>query len=290
MIENIDKAKDKSERWLLTQQAGSILKLAGIYGFTSWVVEESSLVAPRRLPDGLVRVTFPDSPQPLPFIIEIESYSNVDADRQMYEALLLARLELGVIPEGICIVLRPRGNARAIGRFDKASPLGSSQVSASWRVVELWKLKAEELLAHNEIGLIPFVPLSQINGPVEPILRECRKRIDRDAPASKKESYLAVTHILGRMVHAQDLLDRMFTGTHVMIESPAFIDLEIEMMRRTILLVLEGRFGAVPEELRSQMQKLENLPAWKRLAVRAGNCRDLKEFQKALSRYKSVRY
>jgi hypothetical protein len=85
-----DFSKDKSERWLLTQQAGSILRLAGITGFTSWQVAESSLIAPRRLPDGLVNVTFPDRPRPAPFIIEIESYANADADRQMYEDLLIA--------------------------------------------------------------------------------------------------------------------------------------------------------------------------------------------------------
>jgi hypothetical protein len=85
MPERGDFSKDKSERWLLQQQAGSILRLAGITGFTSWTVEESSLIAPRRLPDGMVSVVFPDRPKPVPFLIEIESYSNRDAERQLFE-------------------------------------------------------------------------------------------------------------------------------------------------------------------------------------------------------------
>ncbi len=152
-----DQAKDKSERWLLTQQAGSILKLAGIYGFTSWTVEESSLVAPRRLPDGMVSVVFPDRPEPVPFLIEIESYSNADADRQMHEALLLARLELGVIPEGICVILSPKGRVRVREKLQVASACGLSKVSATCKVIEVWKLKAEDLLARNDLGLIPLV-------------------------------------------------------------------------------------------------------------------------------------
>jgi hypothetical protein len=177
-----DFTKDKSERWLLNQQAGSILKLAGITGFSSWTVEESSLVAPRRSPDGLVRVRFPGRPEPLPFVIEIESFADSDADRQMFEDLLIARLELGVIPEGICVVLRPKGNVRVTGSFSGGSEIGSTQFDARWRVVELWNLRAADLLEQNDLGLIPWVPLAQIDGPVEPVLRKCREAIDRQAP------------------------------------------------------------------------------------------------------------
>jgi hypothetical protein len=40
------------------------------------------------------------------------------------------------------------------------------------------------------------VPLAQFDGPPEPIMRECRERIDREAPANEHENMLAVTQLL----------------------------------------------------------------------------------------------
>lgn len=202
--------KDKSECWLLQHQAGSILRLAGITGFTTWTVEESSLIAPRRLPDGLVNVNFPDREKPVPVLIEIESYANKDAERQMFEDILLARLELGVIPEAICVVLQPKGRVRVREKMLATSAAGVSQVSARWKVVEVWKLDADDLLAQNDLGLIPLVPLSKITGPVEPTLRECRKRIEVQTRGNQRKAFLAITQILGRMVHSLGLLEAIF--------------------------------------------------------------------------------
>jgi len=271
--------KDKSERWLLQHQAGSILRLAGITGFTSWTVEESSLIAPRRLPDGLVNVNFPDRENPVAVLIEIESYANKDAERQMFEDLLLARLELGVIPEGICVVLQPKGRVRVREKLLATSEVGTSKLSAQWKVVEVWKLNADELLAQNDLGLIPLVPLAKITGPVEPILRECRKRIERDAPAQQMEAFLVIPHIFAGMVYPTNLLKAIFAGGRPMIESPVLTELEGEYERRFLLRVLKGEFGKLPDELESQLGRIEKLESLHRLTERVGSCRSLEEFQ-----------
>lgn len=43
---------------------------------------------------------------------------------------------------------------------------------------------------------IPLVPLSRFDGPVEPILDECRKRIERDVPEGLRENMRVVTHFM----------------------------------------------------------------------------------------------
>src|SRR4051812_30011394 len=96
-----DRSKDRSEHWLLARQAGSILRMAGVRGVTAWVVEEAKLGTPQRLPAGIVRVMFADRSHPVTYLIEMETYANADADRQMFEDLLLGRIDRGVIPEGI---------------------------------------------------------------------------------------------------------------------------------------------------------------------------------------------
>jgi len=274
--------KDKSERWLLQHQAGSILRLAGITGFTTWTVEESSLIAPRRLPDGLVNVNFPDREKPVPVLIEIESYSNKDAERQMFEALLLARLELGVIPEGICVVLQPKGRVRVREKMLATSEVGSSKVSASWKVIEIWRLSAKELLAQKELGFIPWVPLTKIDGPVEPVLRECRKRIDRQAPERQREAYLAVTQILGRLVYPEELLEAIFKGEKPMIDSPFFTDLEAKFAHRSILKQLAYRYGEIPEDLKQELRKVRNTESLDRLLEAVISSTDLPDFRVTL--------
>ncbi len=37
---------------------------------------------------------------------------------------------------------------------------------ANWRVVELWELSATELLAMNDVGLVPWIPLTRRAGGV----------------------------------------------------------------------------------------------------------------------------
>jgi hypothetical protein len=91
------------------------------------------------------------------------------------------------------------------------------------------------------------------------------------------------------MVHPFELLNLVFKGTTTMIESPAFVDFEIEVMRRTIVKMLEGRFGTVPETVRTPLQRLNNLEAMEALARKAGACADLAEFRRSLLRYKSNR-
>jgi hypothetical protein len=74
----------------------------------------------------------------------------------------LARLELGVIPEGICLVLQPKGKIRVRETFEADSAIGTNKVSASWKVIDIWRLKANDLLSQNDLGLIPLVPLAMI--------------------------------------------------------------------------------------------------------------------------------
>jgi hypothetical protein len=63
-------------------------------------------------------------------------------------------------------------------------------------VVELWTVPAEDLLATGDVGLIPWVPLAQFDGPPDLIFRECRARIDHDAQPEEHENLLAVSQVL----------------------------------------------------------------------------------------------
>jgi len=100
------------------------------------------------------------------------------------------------VPGVVAFVLHPRGKKRAAREIVLESDDGSTRIHVNWKVVELWRIPAAELLADGDIGLIPRVPLAHDEGPPEPIVRECRAHIARDAPRREHESLLVATHFL----------------------------------------------------------------------------------------------
>lgn len=55
--------KDRTAKWLLAHHGDAVLRLAGFTDFTSCRAVAAELVAPRRLPDGLLEVTVTGRPE-----------------------------------------------------------------------------------------------------------------------------------------------------------------------------------------------------------------------------------
>ena len=68
-----------------------------------------------------------------------------------------------------------------------------------------------------------------------------------------------------------------------MIDSPVLTELEGEYERRFLIRVLEGKFGVVPEEVQSQLGKIEKLESLNGLSRKVGTCKSLEEFKDAMS-------
>ena len=80
---------DRGSQWLIENFGDAILKLAGYKEFLEWKHKPSEVVAPRRFPDGLMQVRFARQSEFTLVLVEIESYPNVDADRQVLEDVAL---------------------------------------------------------------------------------------------------------------------------------------------------------------------------------------------------------
>ncbi len=275
--------KDRCGKWMIVHHGDAILKLAKVTGFVSWRAAQSELVAPRRLSDGLLEVRFPETHGHDPFIVEIETYADRGIAAQLFEDILLTRLELGVIPDAIVLVLRPKGQMQVENRAEESSRHGLSKLEGSWRVVELWKLNAEDLLAANDVGLIPWVPLTRISGPPEQILRQCRERIDRQAKPSEHDALLAVTSLLTSVVYDDEALLAIFGGSRTVIESPLLNRILAQKARQTtqanILRFLKMRFGTVPDEIAEKLQTVEDDSRLEDLLDFTAICSDLEAFR-----------
>jgi hypothetical protein len=274
---------DRSSKWLIERRGNAILYLGGIRGIQSWRSLQADVVQPRRLPDGLLEVYLHGRQDPDLYLVEIATYPENRVSTQILEDTLLVLLNRRIVPEALTLVLRPRGNLRVTGTHDLASRQGWTKLQITWRVVELWTVPAEELLAGNDVGLIPWVPLTQFQGPPEPILEECRRRIDQQAPADERANFLAVTEVLTGLRYNEPGLLSIFGGSQIMIESPLIQELMAQRMHKAILRFLSGRFGSVPLDIQTTLQSIQDDARLDELVEWAARCPDLDAFRIRLS-------
>ena len=176
--------------------------------------------------------------------------------------------------------------------------MGFTSIHVYWKVVELWKIPAAELLAAGDIGLIPWVPLAQFDGPPEPIFRECRERIERDALPEEREGLLVATHFLAGMRYNDPGVFQLLGGNKAMIKvnSPLLREIideatqeserrgerrgERKATEAALVTVLVTRFGPKAEAVKAELKEVSDkrLKALMSLVV---TCPDLDTFRQA---------
>jgi hypothetical protein len=211
--------KDRSANWIIDSHGDSLLRLAKITGFTSWQPTQTVLSFPKQMPDGLLDVTFPDRASPDPFLIEIESYPDAETLVQLRNDAAMVLLARGVLPNILLFVLFPKGNLTLNEEQVIRSSHGLTEVRLKVTVLHLWLMSAEELLAANDPGLIPLVPLARYQGSHESLLQQCADRIRQQAPPEEVGNLLAVTSAMAeKRCNDVDLLKTAWRITHVMAE------------------------------------------------------------------------
>jgi predicted transposase YdaD len=266
--------KDRSSKWLIEHHGNSIVWLAGVRGFRAWRPVQPELVQPRQLPDGLLEVFFPDQANADLFLLELATYPERRIEEQVIRDSLLVFADRRAMPEVITVILRPHGTFRLTGVQQLTSRLGTFEIAFRWRVVELWTLPATELLAANDVGLIPWAPLAQFEGAPEVLIEQCRERIDAQATPEEKPNLLAVTQVMARLRYNDPGLLTLLGGSRVMIESPLIQEMmstaEAIGMQKAILEGLESRIGTVPADVAAAIRLItgeEKLREVSRLAT-----------------------
>jgi hypothetical protein len=268
--------KDRSSKWMIDHHGDGLLRLAGV---TAWRAVQPEVVQPRQLPDGLLEVFFPDQPAPDLFLVEIATYPQRRVEEQVLRDALIVFLDRRVLPEVITLVLHPKGQFRLTGREHLASRIGMTEVTWGWRVIELWTVPAQDLLAAGDVGLIPWALLAQYDGPPEALFQECQTRIEQLAPPEEKANLYAVAQVMGRLRYNDPRLLSLLGGKRVMIESPLIQELMAEQKQQDIVEFLEGRFGKAPSEVVLAIQSIKDVPRLKELIRLASQCPDLGAFR-----------
>jgi hypothetical protein len=290
--------RDLGGKWLIGQHGDSLLRLCGVRRIAAWKAVQAEPVHPRRLPDGMIEVRFRGRPRPVLYVLEISTYRYSRLARQALDDALLVYLVRGVVPEVVTIVLRPRGKKPVPRELVIRSEEGTTSIRVEWKLVEMWKIPAAELLEAGDIGLIPLLPLCLFDGPVEAILDECRERIERDAPAAEREGLLSVAHFFAGLKYNDPRLFERLGGNEAMFKTGSpllrkIVEEETEKARRegerdNIIVFLAARFGPEAEALRADLNKIGGA-GLKELVGLAATCPDLASFREQLAPRKRKR-
>ncbi len=284
--------RDRGGKWLIGFHADALVRLAGIRRIASWKAVQAEPVEPRRLPDGLIEVHRRGRPHPILVALEISTYAYTRLAKQAADVAQLIYLVRGVVPEVITLILLPRGRKPTPRELVIPSEEGTTSIRVEWKVIELWKVPAEELLDAGDVGLIPLVPLSLLDRPLDAILDECRERIHRDAPADEVLNLLAVTHVFAGLEYNDPRLFRRLGGTRAMLKSGSpliqgIIDEALEKGRRearrdSIVAVLVARFGPEARSLKKELKAVGD-PGLEELVTLAAICPDLDSFREQVA-------
>ena len=287
-------AKDATGKWLIGWQGDSVLKIAGYGQPDSWKSVQSELSIPRRLPDGLIEATYAGSKEPLLFLVEIETFSDPDIDRQVFEDLLLCGLNYPVLPEVIVLILKPRGRKRPQGKFRCASPSASVTIEGNWKVIELWSLDSEELFNLNDAGVVPWIPLTQTKLSPTALLKRCREEIERNAPPKQVQTLLTATRIMASaVISSESVLDLLLRSEKMLIlpelerikkafreegRTEGEADGVLKGKRTSIVELLEDRFGKVLKQIPRTLETVSSFGRLRELQRTALTCSTLAEF------------
>jgi hypothetical protein len=252
---------DKSSKWLLEHHGRAVTLLGGLRDVLSCKAVQAEVVQPRQIPDGLLEVHLRDRREPIPLLVEFATYPEKRVARQVMDDLMLAWQARGVLPDVLVLVLCQRGRAEVPAAEEVASALGWAQAAFRWKTVPLWTLDAEGLLASPDVGVVPWIALTDFAGPPEPLLRRCRERIDREG-SGQRANLLAVTQVLARLRFPQQELLDLFGGSQTMIESPLITELiekvDRERQRKDVADVILVRFGALSDSAQAQLKGIND--------------------------------
>ncbi len=181
----------------------------------------------------------------------------------------------------------PRGAYRVPDHGEENSARAWTTSRLSWKVVEVWTLSAEELLAAPDVGVVPWVPLAHYDGPAEVLLQRCRNRIDREG-GKQQANLLAVAQVFARLHFDTPEWLEILGGKQAMIESPLIQEIVAESRRtghvEAILLSLEARFGSVPSAVTAGLGQVKEEQKLARLIRHAAVCPSLAAFEEGLRR------
>jgi hypothetical protein len=260
-------------------------RLAGLahVACTSWRPIVSEVQAVERLADRAFRAAHGRER----FVVYFEAYTYweeaIPWSVLAKSGLLSERERLPTV--SVIFFLRPE-RYRPLGDSFRLAALGGPTQEVWLRDVRLWE-EVPDASWEEAPGLMALYPLCRHGQPPRQAVTYAAAAIGRAVPSARRRAdLLTVLGIFGRLAYPE--LDTFgLIGREQMRESPAYQEImdegRVEQTRALILGFLQRRFGAeAAEQVRADLQAVEDLARLERLAFLSADCPDLVTFREGL--------
>jgi predicted transposase YdaD len=285
----------------------------------SVAVEPAELVETHvRRPDQIFCATLPPSeaggePRRRYSHVELQTRGDEEMDLRVAEYLVLgtryfSRIEKRRVTLSCVVIYLCRQQYRPDpGEFRTDDGEGTSGL-IRYRVVKLWEQDPSVVLGLPTPGLAPFAPLMKTDDPVRTVVESKEKILGSEGPAlgreRKRELCGALFALSGLVIPDRDLLFKLISEGWMNLEESVTVQwmMErgeekglkkgreqglakglLEAHRDDVIAVLESRFGAVDEGLRSRMEDLQDAEELRKLHRTALSAPSLEAFLEALA-------
>ena len=261
-------------------------------------LETSHPLVQRRAIDKLYEVERVDGPSVIFHVeVQLEGRPNMPFRMAEYSGALLRAfadaIERGVLPASVVIYLDRRCFVEDPGRFQIVGAF-DYRFGVEYKVVKLWEISPEPILIARSPGLLPLVPLMAGN-PQELVVRsaETIRNAPEGAIASEDKGLLLdALALLSRRVLMKTEIEDLLNSQPGLAQLSPFYSLgerkgkaegKASALHQSIRRILEGRFGALPPDLRSRIDALDALETLETLVVTAALACDLAAFRAAIA-------
>ena len=273
--------------------------------------ETSYPLVQRRSTDKLYEV-YCEGAQGIALHLEAQLEGRLDTPLRMaeYSGVLLRSfadaIERGLLPASVVIYLDRATYVLDTGRFQILGAL-KYQFLVDYTVVKLWEISPEPILIAGSPGLLPLVPLMAGN-PRELMVRSV-ERIRR-VPEEKLEGLdrgllLNAMGILARRVLMQTEIEELLRSDPELTKlDPCYwigkkdghgegkvegrvegrVEGEALALQRSIRKILDSRFGLIPAELKTLVERVSEIEKLESLVLTAVHAADLGTFSAAIEK------
>ena len=181
----------------------------------------------------------------------------------------------------VLTVQRPEAAHKNLtGRLSYAPRPLDGRMDFAYRVVRLWQIDAERLLA-GELGLTPLAMLGRlpagvgVENSMASVARRIIERLTQEASPDRAGKLLATALLLTGLRVQRKVAFKIFEGVHMMEESDTFLAIveqgEAKGIKKSILRAGHARLGSPDPSLKSQLESINDIERLDRMMDSALN-------------------
>lgn len=210
------------------------------------------------------------------YLLHIEFQSGHDSAilpqrLRLYNGLLDYRHDRLVV--SAIVVLHPGADSPQLtGSFERGFPGQEPIAVMRYRVVRVWQLPVDQLLAGG-FGTLPLAPVSDVSeSRVPEIIRRMKERLGQERRRRRVRDLWAATYVLLGLRYSDAFADVLFQEVLGMEESATYQAIirkgRLSEARRFLFRLAEKRFGAADEDTAAALNAIEDVQKLEELGER----------------------